>query len=227
MQQGGVGIVFVLPNFFFYFTNNGATGLRFDFPASSVNDLEVINNTEFEQLIKTFIDQSQMPPTNIMIVLSNAVCFDRDFSSPTQTGLEEEIKLFLENVPFENLETKRFAIENGVKVVVANKDFYTSIKSSFENKKFSVDGVSCVFAIGDILGDQTNLTPQAIATLFEKYSTFKQNSFLASEKPTPVVSQNPQIKTSKINIRLMALSGIFILLIIILLLVVFISMKSS
>ena len=102
MQQNTTGIVFVLPSFFFYFTNNGATGLRFDFPITSVNDLEVVNNTEFVELIKAFIDQSQLPPANIIIVLSNSVCFDRNFSSLAQNILEEQINLFLESVPFEN-----------------------------------------------------------------------------------------------------------------------------
>ncbi len=212
LQQ--TGIIYVRSNGFDFYGNKMVNGARFDFPLTAVKDLDVINKGELEETISTFIEKNQILPANCIIVASESVCFEKDFVDIALDQQENRTREFLENIPFEEVNTKTFPIERGNKIVAVNKNFYETIKTGFENKGFVVEGVTPSLVLGTALGNtEHGLSPEAITILFEKYNMLKENSFRMDEKKLVIVPKNTEASSKKvIHKKIIFLSGFFILL---------------
>ncbi len=209
-----IGIIYLRANGFDFYGNKMVNGIRFDFPLTAVKDLDVVNKGELEESISTCIEKNQILTANSIIVISESVCFEKDFVDIPLDQQENLTRAFLENIPFEQINTKTFPIERGEKIVSVNKDLYEAVKTGFENKGFLIEAVAPSLVLGTALGNtEHGLSAEAITILFEKYTMLKENSFAMDEKKQVAEPKKTEENGKRaMNKKLVFLSGIFILL---------------
>ncbi|OGH22460.1 MAG: hypothetical protein A3F31_05440 [Candidatus Levybacteria bacterium RIFCSPHIGHO2_12_FULL_38_12] len=112
--------------------------LTVDLKEDLVKDLEVIDKNKLENQIKVFAANFKLPPCNIILVLSEAVIFQKDIIGVNQNEIDSYIQDFLDNIPVETVSSKLFPIENGVKIIAVNRQLYEVIGKTFQSLGFSV-----------------------------------------------------------------------------------------
>lgn len=163
--------------------NTSSTGPSgFKFPPEVVKDLEVVNPSQLEALIKTFITKHQPPPTPLIIILAPDVYFEKDL-----TGSESErvaqVQEFLDAVPLLSASFKIFKVQNSQRLIVINRNLYESVKRSFEEQGFKVVAVTPAAVLADTkISNQ--LSAQSYRLILRKVDYIKQNSFLAEPAAT-------------------------------------------
>ncbi|QQG40543.1 MAG: hypothetical protein HYV37_03160 [Candidatus Levyibacteriota bacterium] len=194
--------------------------LWFAFPQTSVKDLDVINKTELVNSIEMFIDKNQIAKASCFMILSEHVYFEKDYIGALD---QQEIltQAFADTVPFENVLKKTFPIENGFKVVAANKDLCLCIRQAFWEKGFVFEAITPALIVGSqVVENENGLIQESIDLLFQKIAVFRQNGFSLDEQTaqTKIASQpfvrqttSSQNNNSKI---IWLLSAFFILLLI-------------
>lgn len=198
----------------FYFFEEGLTSvISLAFSETAIRDMEVINTAQLMTQIKTFIDQYQLTPAIITIVLSPNVVFEKDITGLARDTQEEMVKSFIDTIPFESVLTKSFPIDKGVKVIGFNDDLYMELKNSFEKNQFIIENILPYQLLG---ADQVlikNLTADNASQFIKRSYHLKQYTLTTVEKEkTATVSQQPTTsaeKPKKTNIRLFAMIGIF------------------
>lgn len=116
--------------------------VRLDFPGEALKDLEIIDKSAFDEALDKFITLNKLQPERIWTVLSESICFTKDFETSDQAKFEKDIKEFLDAVPFDQVISKRFKSSSGVSVIAANKNLVDGITDIFERKGFRVEGVT-------------------------------------------------------------------------------------
>lgn len=178
----------------FYYQDDGknSSTLRYNFLPSVVLDLDILDAKAFAESIKAFIVNNKLSAKECIIVISESVYFEKDYIGITKEQEQPVTQLFVDSVPFENVLTKTYLIENGIKVVVANKDFCLGIKNACDANGLAVAAITPAVIVGARESDDITAT---FALFFEKYEFLKQNKFLllnsVPTKKTPLV-QNVQ-----------------------------------
>jgi hypothetical protein len=204
----------------FYFYIAGLPNIiSLAFLPTSVRDMDIINSAQLAAQIKTFVEQYQIPPSTISIILSPNITFEKDIVGVTLEEQEEIAKKFIDTIPFDSVLTKKYPIEKGIKVLGINEDLANEIKSGFEKCLFIVDSVVPYQVMGADQAFIQNMTPDNIIQLLRKSVHLKQLSMLVTEKERVTITtipkpqtQSPQ-KPKNSNTRLFVMAGIFALLI--------------
>jgi len=235
--------------FDFYLPSLGKV-IEFRFVPEIIKDLEVINVVLLENLIKLFIANNKITPTELVIVLSDNVCFIKDFVLPVappqlsqeqneQVGgvvhtpritadvLDDQIKHFIEHVPFENVVSKTFPMGNGTKVVAVNGELYESIKTAFEKSGFKINMVLPGVVFANNLSSKTLLDVPSAKIFLQESESLGDNNLLAKMPHMSEVKQNNENEISekekkpnkKSKKRLYAMLGVFAILIVIMIVV--------
>lgn len=201
----------------FYFYEAGLESvISLAFLPSSVRDMDVINGASIMAQIKTFIEQYKIAPATIAMILSPNISFEKDIIGLTSDAQAEEVKKFIDTIPFESVLSKQYPIEKGVKVIGCNEDIYSELKVGFEKSAFSVD---MVIPYQLLASDQVliqNLTAENASQLLKRIDHLKQFTLLTQERERVQSSPNPNVKTNekpKTNkTRLYAMAATFIIL---------------
>lgn len=201
----------------FYFFEEGLTSIiSLAFSETAIRDMEVINAAQLMSQVKTLIDQYQLTPAIITIVLSPNVVFEKDITGLAHDAQEEMVKNFIDTIPFESILSKSFPIEKGVKVIGFNDDLYMELKNSFEKNQFIVENVLPYQLLGADQALIKNLTADNASQFIKKCYRLKQYTLTSTEKEKAATpSQQPTTSTEKPkkpNIRLFAMIGIFAIL---------------
>ena len=153
MPTKQTGIILLQRSGFQLYSPYFSSLLEFRFVPEIIRDLDVINEDLLDNLIKLFITNNKIPPSNLMIIVADNAAFIKDFTPPTPPAnqpptplppnggeeLQIETEKFIEHVPFENVASKTFPWNNGLRAFAANKDLYEAIKNSFEKNGFTVE----------------------------------------------------------------------------------------
>ncbi len=207
---------------FYYYQEGLLNVVSLGFLETSVKDMDVINGASIKNQIKAFIDQYQITPASVTIILSPNVTFEKDLVGFGKEEETEQVKKFVDTIPFESVLSKVFPIANGVKVVGCNDDLYTELKMGFENNKFTVTSIVPYQLLGNDQALIQNLTIENAAQLLKRLDRLKQFSLVAEQKDKPAISTsstqtNTITEKPKSNKpRLYAMAGIFVVLFIIL-----------
>lgn len=202
----------------FDFYGTGFTNiLTFPFSQAIIRDLEILNDAQLQTEIGQFIQQYNIPPENITIVLSPSVLFEKDISgSPTP----EEIQKFLDSVPFEDILSSTIPIENGIRVVAANKSFYETLQATFSKSGSMIEAVIPYLVFGQDYTSFDALDTQTASTLLKHIDTVKRfNMIQVKNEQTQTqitIEQKTQPEKKQAKIRLYAMVGIFSFLLLIL-----------
>lgn len=180
------GVLYIKRNGIQYYAADRPDIFRLDFPETTIQDMEVINKEELLQLLQSFITTNKLLPSRSIIVLSDAVFFQKDITITKPEDLETQTKLFLNNVPFEHVTFKVFDIEKSKRILATNKDLYQHIKDYLEKNGFTIALVVAPLSLGkEPLSE--NLTLEQAKVIIQKMDTIKPTeNFL--EQPKPLVN---------------------------------------
>lgn len=248
------GIIFLQRDSFQIYSPYLPTVMEFRFVPEIVRDLDVINKELLENLIKLFITNAKIPPSGMIIVVGDTAAFIKDFLPPAPPppqpgqlpqptpGITDELKVeaekFADHVPFEQVVSKTFPWNNGLRVFAVNEELYESIKRSFEKNGFTIDTVIPGFLLGNTISANHALDVATASTLPDRIVALKQNNLLIRQEPQPLLKEKkefdveveepehkatvemgmPQGNDKK---RLFVMVGVFAVLIIILIIVYF------
>ncbi|HWY79797.1 MAG TPA: hypothetical protein VNW29_05575 [Candidatus Sulfotelmatobacter sp.] len=237
------GIIYLQKDKFQFYSPYIRSILEFRFVPEIVQDLDIINAELLENLIKVFVANNKIVPSNLVFVLAESAYFIKDFVNPvthknptvasplliTKELLLKQADEFIEHVPFDNVVSKTIPIKDGLKVCATNKDFYESVAIAFEHLGFTVESV----VPGLVLGNGLSLRPVldlAMATMIlQKINAVRQYNLLGQQVFQPQVKQEMEevdeveierLQTKKSDKkRFYALGGVFISLIFVLVIV--------
>jgi hypothetical protein len=212
-----ISIFFIDAKKAYYFNQNLNAPLALDFPPDVISDLEIINKKKLEALLQGFINGYNIYPSNIIIVLSTLVTFEKEFSV-SSIEMDKNIEEFLELVPFEDHISKKVLLSGKTKVVAGNRDLCDFFKRSFQNLGFVVNGIYPLSLCVEIMPQlQSNLDLGLILTKTSEIRDFN----LVPDVEAQSVSSNTPEKEKKNNTRTFMLLGVFAFLLVILLFVLY------
>lgn len=210
-------------NGFYFYVIGLPNIISMAFLPTSVRDMDVINAAQLAAQIKTFVEQYQIPPSTITIILSPNITFEKDVVGLAIEEQEETAKKFNETIPFDSVLSKKYPIEKGIKVIGVNEDLIEEIKSSFEKCSFILDSVVPYQILGADQAFIQSMTVENINLFLKRTVRLRQFSILITEKEKvvtqPTISKgqvSQQQKPRKNNTRLFVMAGVFIVLIAIL-----------
>ena len=164
-QEGKDEVLFIVRDRLYLY--DGGAILSLEFPPSLVHDVDVINRDELYNLVVKFIQDNKLLPAQLYVVLSESVCFSRDFTGPDisdPSKVDSEAKEFIDAIPFSSVVSKIYKTANTVRVVGSNEDFINTIFDAFENKGFGVSTLvpSNIFTEFGVSNDLTSDKAQLI-----------------------------------------------------------------
>jgi hypothetical protein len=123
---------------------DGSAILTLEFPSNIVRDIDVKDRDGLFNLVTTFIQNNKLLPAQLFFVLSESVCFSKDFTVGTPTSstkTDAEIKEFIDTIPFSSVVSKTYKTASSIRVVGSNQDLIDTIFDAFENKGFGVSAL--------------------------------------------------------------------------------------
>jgi hypothetical protein len=220
-------VVFVDSSSISFYMKDTGNILQLDVPLDIVSDLEVIARDKLEQLIDAFFQANNLKSFELdaIIVFSQNVTFERDFTEELLKTKHEDSQKFLDIVPFENVLSKTYKIDKKTKVVALNKALYDAIYLSLERNKVRVFLVIPMVVLAETNPElSSNIDLGFVAT---RADSFKQYSLVDIKTKDLEGEQKNAVGIKKKDVRLYVLIGIFALLFIILLVLVFNMFSSS
>lgn len=213
-------VLFLDRNRFDFYVDGAQNVLSFPFLETIINAMDVINPQELENQIKAFVQQSGINPANIMIILSPNVVFEKDIQAADIQSVEHEIEKFKDSIPFENIYTQSFPLQQNVRIVAVSRDLCDAVKNSFEKLGFSIGAIVSYFALGPQISNMQALDAEVAKQIVKNLDTLKHYSFSIEKTITnaesPAVSKKSPQTSNKIPLRLYLMIGVFILLLVIL-----------
>lgn len=120
---------------------SGDRAMQLNIPETVIRDLDVIDKSGFDSLVDTYIKTNKLSPAHVWIVLTESVCFSADITQTDQVKAEDEVKSFLEVVPFDQVLSKKYRSGKGIRVIATNSVYLEAIIEIFEREGFVVDGI--------------------------------------------------------------------------------------
>lgn len=161
---------------------NVAGVAQMPFGEGVVKDLDVADQSKLMTQIKEFVTASQIKPTQLVIILSLEVYFDREINSVVDAEVAAEVQSFVDNVPLLNPSSKLFKMKDKYRIVVINRRLYESIRSAFEAVGFAVAAVVPELVLGDV-GVAGDFDAQTCRVILKKMDYILANSFIGGAQP--------------------------------------------
>lgn len=251
-KKNSLIILYLTRNNFTLFFNK-SNSLTFTFPNSSIKELEVIDSDLFITEVSKFIQLNKILPTQLLILLSPEVTYEKTFIDENQNKVATEqkadnkddintaasniikpivteqeqraieaeerikqIRLFLEYVPIEDIASKTYKVEKGLKVIATNKKLYEIIIEALNTLSFTVELVIPLSILTKELSNVNTFDQNSADIIFKKIVSIKQYSLLIENSPY-YVKQIPEtyhikITTKVTSKREYALLGLFVIL---------------
>ncbi len=183
MASKSKGVIYIKRSGFDYFASDRTDVLRVDFPATAIQDMEIINKEEFLKLLQNFLTANKVLPSRAIIVLSDATFFQKDLVVAKPEELEPQIKSFLNNVPFEHVTFKTFDVEKSKRIVATNKDIYQNIKDFLEKNAFIISHIVAPSSLGKEFALGESITLEQAKVVIQKMDSIKPiENFLEQPK---------------------------------------------
>ena len=237
MAKYQLGVIYILREGFQIYAPGLPSILEFRFVPEIVRDLDVVNKELLYSLLKMFITNNNIPKTSFIIVIADSASIIKDFITPHQTDQQaapvtppqQQVDEFLEHIPFEEISSKSFPIDNGIRAYGTNKELYESIKEAFLQQEFEILMALPAIAIGPEISTKTALDIDAINSILKKEPMLKEFNLLKQpaqptqpqENPTESTENTETVKQEKKSDkkRTILLVGVFVMLIIVLVIV--------
>ncbi len=177
--------------------------VEFRFVPEIVRDLDIVNKSLLENLIKTFITNGKIPVSNLVFILADNTYFVKDFvippppavqkgavtpppSSMTMEDLQEAADKYIEHVPYDSVVSKTFPMKNGLRVCAVNQEFYGHIRDAFEKIGFTVISILPGLVLGGNMSAKPIMDGGMAQFTLQKAGSFKLYDLLDQEVYVPV-----------------------------------------
>lgn len=213
MANEGSDIVLFLTNGKLYiYAGDGIINL--DFPPEIVFDMDVKNREALVNLMGTFVQNNKLTPAQIFFVLSETVCFSKDFAvkdPANTTKVDVDAQKFIDAVPFNNVISKVYKTAAVVRVVCANQDLIDSILDVFTARGFGLTALVPA-NIYHNFGHEIQLSPDFAKVIIRDRQIATAGSMVNAEPKT----DEHEISATKaqgkpVGWRLYILIGVFVL----------------
>lgn len=180
--------------------------VEFRFVPEIIQDLDVINTDMLESLVKMFVGNAKIQPSDLIIILADNAYFVKDFVLPTppkgtpptqqpqitRETLDVMSLDFIEHVPYENVVSKTFPLKSGLRVCAVNKDFFNAIVVAFEKLGFKITTVLPGLVLGNNLSAKPVLDNSLVSAALQKSATLQKYDLLSQEVYKPVVKESSE-----------------------------------
>lgn len=200
--------------------------LTLDFPTSLVQDIDIIDPESFDLLLASFLEQVKISPTEILLVVSPDIYYEKDISlSADPTERQNQIDLFLQTVPFKNLIYKDYSLGNHPRLITLNKNFYEPIARFFEKSAFNVVAIMPLFVLEHFQLPLVTFIPKEVKDIFDKYKIIEPFSFMNTEDIDKIVTTEVHRPKEEITKTTIILIIVFCLLFVVLMVYLFVVPK--
>lgn len=185
------GIIYIDRNTLHLFFEGKGGPIVFELPKTVISDLEIINKEQLDLQIKSFIETNKIPHSQGTIILSDNIVFEKEIARVVdETQQEQEVRKFLDAIPFEHVGFRTVPTQNGVKVAAANQDLYQSVKDALEKMNFKIIHVVPATLLEKNEKDALNsLSQESIKPLLKKLDTLKNVDLLIDERQEKIKKQ--------------------------------------
>lgn len=208
------GIFYLEANRGFFYDQTLPSPIALDIPQDIISDLEIVGKKKLDTAIQSFIGIYKLVPKSIIILLSPAITFDKDFPEGS-VQLDSNIQEFLDLVPFQEFISRQTKFPGKIKIVAANRELSDAIKDSFSSAGFSVSSIIPLSFCLEVLPQlQTNLD---LGLVLEKAGELRGYS-LTSEEIIPQGIKDTEKKqkdTKNLYMMIVVLGIVFVVLLIV------------
>jgi hypothetical protein len=194
---------------------DGSAVLALEFPTNIVQDVDVKDRDGLFDLVTVFIRNNKLSPAQLYFVLSESVCFSKDFTiggSADTAITESDIKEFIDAIPFSSVVSKTYKIANTFRVVGSNQDLIDTVFNAFEAKGFGISALIPANIFPDF-GVASDLTADKAQSILNKKGVAVSASMVGERMVKEQQLATSQTAVPK-NKFLPYLIGVFALLII-------------
>ncbi len=212
MQKKQSGVIYLDRSGFAFYEKALPKILTFPFQPATVTNLDVLDKEILNTQIKEFISLNKIKPATLIIILSTGVLFEKILPETQEQQKLDEVKKFLENMPFENVSTITYKLEKGYRIIAMNRDFYDTIKRSFETEGFTIGAVIPVFSLGKDIDLSRGMSGETGKLILKKFESVRPENYVIHRDEKEETDENRIVTFGKKNKRLSVLLVVFALL---------------
>ena len=226
-------VIYLDTQYFDYYALHFQTPLRFTFTIDTVGHMDILSVDSLIGQLTSFITNYKLPSASILLILSDRILFCKEINLMAPDSSEkEEVKTFLDMVPFDHVLSKVYKLDKKIIVAATNQDFVDVFTRAFRVSS-QIDACVPSFLLGKEFNLDQGLSRDQAQALIEKSNNIKMWSMpleheLTPSSPTIKQANNQsdipkenlesqaeeQIKPKKSNkTRIITMLGLFILLI--------------
>lgn len=191
-----------------------------EIPETILNDGDILRKDDLYTLIKQCVKQYALTSGQLIMVLSEALYFEKIFFSADTPQTESDILKFFDSIPYDSVWTKVYQTEKGKHAVAVNKVLYEAFHQGFLLQGLSTKALVPSSVLGQIGAKRVLDKPMAEYILGNVEAVTKQSLLDAQELglSTPQEKLDANKNKPKSNIGL--LLGVFGVLLVVLIIVV-------
>lgn len=211
-----IAIFYVKKNKGVFYSKAFPSADELSFPKDTIDNLEVVDKEKLSELIKSYLSAADVKPTSIIILLDRSITFGEKIEN-TAASLElAEVERFADIVPFHQVLSKTFKINNESKIVAVNGDLCRELVNIFKEESINVIGVVPMAILEKVIpGLKKDFN---IKKILGKVHLVKQYSMLYLPDQGIVITRTkPKFK----SFQFVFLIGIFVILLFILFFIVY------
>src|SRR3989344_4360136 len=197
------------------------------FPPDVVKYEEIVNETNFANLVSTFLQKEIAPNQKVTVLLSPDILFQKTIALKDNNLEESETQKFAGEIPFDSAKTAtiKVALEDKVTLIATNKRLYLPIVASVEKLASQVQAVipASLFGISGTLP----LAKNDISQIFGNSKLIHASNFLLSQPDTGSQTDQEESESLKKSHKYIFFILLVVLIIIAGLSFVFIRQKKS
>lgn len=176
-----------------YFTSKNSEVPAVPLTAEVVQNLHIVSEPALERVLRAWVEHTRVVPSTLVLLVSEGITFSLDLTDPSVTESTPEVQSFLELVPFNEVQSKIFRLESGVRVVAVNRNLIEPLVSVLEKMGFTVVCVTTGFVMG--MDEQAQFTPEigqktlSSPDVLLRYNLLSETEIIAKvAKPEPFLS---------------------------------------
>lgn len=194
------------------FYRSNAPVVKVEFTADIVRDLEIKDRQKLNEQIKLFVESNKLPPSRALLVISPNVTFEKDLPE-TLKGKDDEVKRYVDSVPFESVAYEVFKQNKITRVFVVNRDLIESVRGAFGMQKIVVEAAVPASLIGEPIALDKGFTQETGNAFLKRYVNLKQYTLFGiqpavKEDGTSNSTQDQAQSTKKRKIAYIAIFAI-------------------
>lgn len=211
-------LVYVSRNRLDFYNQGVDVAKTLQFPAGLLQDLEIVNEAGLRKVISDFISTNKIEPARVIFILSSSVVFEKTFKKERTSMVDDDIEFYKNKVPFENVVSRAYDINDSMTVSVFNADIVSLLQSLFEEHNFVVEGFVPLSQIDQQAAASHSFAAVQAKSAFLRFGALRNLVFIKEnpithepEEPKPIIETGMPEGSSRKRLYLMV--GVFVLLI--------------